>query len=122
MRSLKENKFITLLLIPWVAQVVFFWDMPFLSNVPRVLSVLSLIAAIFSLFSNKANHVQLSVFFLSVNIVVFLVIAVVCSLFFPPRRLSLILCGIVLLWVYDVFYLVFAVGRAKKRMKHMNES
>lgn len=61
-------------------------------------------------------------FFLSVNIVVFLVIAVVCSLFFPPRRLSLILCGIVLLWVYDVFYLVFAVGRAKKRMKHMNES
>lgn len=84
--------------------MVLFWDMPFLDNAPRVLSLLALLLAVVTIISSNHDLIETVLFLLVPLVLAYAAIIVLCAVLF---RIDLLLFGFIILWCYDVFFVIF---------------
>lgn len=116
MRFIAVNSIVSLLsIIPWIIQVIIFWDFDSATYAPRLLFLVSTFLGIVLLYSSNPIVYRLSSFTLFICIITYTIIIAIYLMFFPPRGYLLLYLGIAALWCYDVLFLFFATKNAKKR-------
>ena len=105
MRLKSKRLFLSIaLLIPWFAQVVFFWDMSGLSNAPRLISIIATLLAIVAAISPSHDFRETILILLAPLVIVFAAILIICVSLF---RVDIMWLWLFLLWGYDVFFVIF---------------
>lgn len=105
MRLSNSNVLSALSLLPWLAELVICWDMPYFGNIPRYLFICALLAAIILLFSHNRHYVQISHCFLIITVSLCVLAVLLILSFFHNRSTHWLLWCIPFL-CYDVLFLL----------------